>query len=731
MYFVNHARSILDGKWMGDYGNLTLIKGPFYPMFIALSAEFGLPLHVAETLLYGVACVVGVLAVASVVRSGISRVVLFLVLFFNPMTFEASTSRVMRGDISGSLVLLVFAVAIWLFFNRERATRELILASLTLGGVLSAFLLTREEGIWIYCFLAFIGIAMLVGSADRTRAAVLKRSIPVAIVAAVVIGSYGVVATENLIRYGWFTTVEVTTPEFASAYGALARIVPAAASDPRVPVSMSALEAAYRVSPAALEMAPYFRGHAGRDAIRGSCETFGICSGIGGGWFLWVFRDAVAAAGHYSDGKNARGFYQLLASEIDHACSTHELRCTSNRRTLSPKIPLSLVPQIASDMVRAFEMVVNFSYLSFDDPGPLRPDQAVPEVFRSATGDKLSVDGGFSSDHALKLDWQRRIGAIYQALAPVMVIFATIVLLLRVRTSASERRLDAVALIAIFVTVGSAAFLTLLTIVNDVSFPVLSTEYMRPLYAATLFGATFTLTADPQYWTRSWLWLPRLREKIEGAPGYGHIVRKLGLARRAVISYAVAGAAASAAAFAVALYVFHSLGSAGTGRLSAGPAVAFTSQAAVKQQSKSQLDDGQLAKLPRLFPIALTASIDGALLLSDGKWIAQPLASLTVTKGTPLLFVGWAADPRRLSTAAGLMAIVDSKERVNATAGYGGDRPDVAKAFGRRAMLETAFSASLPTSSLSVGRHVLTLGIISADGRGFYPSKTAVSFVVK
>jgi hypothetical protein len=37
LLFIRHAHSILNGGWLGDYNQLTLIKEPFYPIFIALS----------------------------------------------------------------------------------------------------------------------------------------------------------------------------------------------------------------------------------------------------------------------------------------------------------------------------------------------------------------------------------------------------------------------------------------------------------------------------------------------------------------------------------------------------------------------------------------------------------------------------------------------------------------------------------------------------------------------
>ena len=53
--FIRLARSLALGQWLGPYDNLTLAKGPFYPAFIAMSALAGIPLKIAEHVIYLIA----------------------------------------------------------------------------------------------------------------------------------------------------------------------------------------------------------------------------------------------------------------------------------------------------------------------------------------------------------------------------------------------------------------------------------------------------------------------------------------------------------------------------------------------------------------------------------------------------------------------------------------------------------------------------------------------------
>src|SRR5574340_1696653 len=56
------SESLLHGNWLGPYGPFTLVKGPFYPLWIAAVYKGGIPLLFAQQLLYILACAVLVVA---------------------------------------------------------------------------------------------------------------------------------------------------------------------------------------------------------------------------------------------------------------------------------------------------------------------------------------------------------------------------------------------------------------------------------------------------------------------------------------------------------------------------------------------------------------------------------------------------------------------------------------------------------------------------------------------
>src|SRR5437588_5135421 len=50
------AEQVLKGNWLGPYSQFTLMKGPMYSLFIAGTDLIGLPLPLAQHLIYFLSC---------------------------------------------------------------------------------------------------------------------------------------------------------------------------------------------------------------------------------------------------------------------------------------------------------------------------------------------------------------------------------------------------------------------------------------------------------------------------------------------------------------------------------------------------------------------------------------------------------------------------------------------------------------------------------------------------
>ena len=110
--FLNLATNLVNGTWLGTYNSLTLAKGPMYPMWIATISEVGIPLLLAQQLLYICAGLVLILALRRLVTNNLVLTLIYSLYLFNPITSGGCVTRVIREGIYPALTILVVACMI-------------------------------------------------------------------------------------------------------------------------------------------------------------------------------------------------------------------------------------------------------------------------------------------------------------------------------------------------------------------------------------------------------------------------------------------------------------------------------------------------------------------------------------------------------------------------------------------------------------------------------------------
>ena len=229
---------------------------------------------------------------------------------------SAPHERLPKPDLADS------SLRLGLFTYRERPRRQLVAWSFALGLALSAFWLTREEGVWLAPSLALI-VGFSAYTLWRSSNADLRARLIIHVVPFLILGSALLtVSALNKAYYGVFATVEFKAPAFLSAYGSLCRVEHAHWRR-YIPVPKETREEIYRYSPAFAELRPFLEGAIGDGWTVPSASLPGgedIAKEMAGGWFMWALRDAVAAAGYCQNGKSAMDFYSRLAREVNRAC---------------------------------------------------------------------------------------------------------------------------------------------------------------------------------------------------------------------------------------------------------------------------------------------------------------------------------------------------------------------------------------------------------------------------
>jgi len=367
--FLLRAIDLLNGAWLGEYTQMTLIKGPFYPLWIAAAFRAGVPLLLSQNLLYIFACLVVVQSLRPLLKRPLYGVLLYALLLFNPLSFQDQVAtRVIREAIYPALTLLVMACFTGLALRPADGWRTCPWAAGS-GISLAAFWLTREERIWLIPSIALLALlsAWLVWSNRRSRPRFwLLPLLHWSAAFLIFIGLVSSVYTQNREHYGVFATTEFDTPEFKAAYGAITRVKGDEWS-PDIPAPRSALKKVFQASPVAAKLEPYLFGPIGASWAKYSTDETRATTHmdeIRGGWFMWALREAVAA---YLRGRMETfpaDYYLHLARQVNTACDTGKLDCYPPHASLMPPWHDEYRPMLWNNIRKGFRFLVTFEALN-------------------------------------------------------------------------------------------------------------------------------------------------------------------------------------------------------------------------------------------------------------------------------------------------------------------------------------------------------------------------------
>ena len=512
--FLKLAATLLRGEWLGAYNYLTLAKGPFYSLWIALVFLLGVPLMQAQQLLYAGACALTVCALAPLVKNGWGKLGIYALLLWNPMSFDAAElARVLRQSLYAALALILFAAMIALYVRRTEPLKRLAPWAVTLGLAWAAFWLTREESVWIIPSLVLLGAAIIVGTWRHSREALINAGRVAVIAAFCALAPIMTICALNARYYGWFGTVEFRATAFKDAYGALLRVRPER-EIPFVPVTCATRERIYGASPAFAELKPYLEGTLGRDWARLS-SFLTRCPPeereIGGGWFMWALREATEAAGHGRDAHAALAFYAQMAREINQACDRGELPAGPRRSGYLPPWRQGRTLAVARTFLEFTDFFASFRHFSAYSPGS-EGSAAELDFSRDLTRAKLSPPTeALGYEYALphqktvdgwKVDVLHHIGQFVRKVMLLLVVVAQLSFLVRAAQLAWRRSLTYPFVLAVAAWGGCVACLLVCALVQVTSFPTLSIVYLAPAYPLLLLFVAAVILDTSTAWRR-------------------------------------------------------------------------------------------------------------------------------------------------------------------------------------------------------------------------------------
>ncbi len=324
--FIKLAYSISYGNWLGPYDSLTLVKGFGYPLFIAITNIFGIPLFFAQHLFYALAVYIMVRAFGPLLKSKNWEFALFVILLFNPVISSSIFTRLLRDGIYFSLTIFVLAGFIGLFLRRKSKHQHLTGWAILSGIMLFFHANTREEGVILMPFLLILSIITLIPVFGKSAnnlglpipASILKdKTYHVSVIMLpyiILIAGNGILASANYIAYGGFIRNEIKSEAFSKAYAALTKIETDYWSI-NVPVPKEARMKAYEISPTFLELKEFIES----ENNKWINPRTGDPDEIKGGGFIWAFRSAAQNAAWHNSLHHSQKLYMNVAEEINAA----------------------------------------------------------------------------------------------------------------------------------------------------------------------------------------------------------------------------------------------------------------------------------------------------------------------------------------------------------------------------------------------------------------------------
>ncbi len=476
--FVGLALNILQGEWLGAYDQFTLMKGSGYPIFIAFSNIIGVPLILSQELLYLGACFAFTWGLRLLGSSTWFLWLAFGILAFNPFTYNFFPNVYpFRFTIYPAVSLMIFAVAqiILILSTRKRPHWGLLLL---FGLLLGWFWNIRGESIWVAPSLGVVLLAYWYFKHRVSESGRLARTLVSVFGAAflVWVGLFAVntaIAFKNYQNYGVYTTNEMTSPAFKSAYGGLLRIQ-TARWERAIPVNREARDAAYSVSPSFKRLERYF------ETGRGAETWMKGFSDYPAAYFPWAFRDGLYSIGLFREATKTHSFLAQIGQEIDAGCDSGRIDCRPRFTNLAPawhsewnplavRIFLTTLARITKfkgfvgngprvGSVNDDKLIVNYKYVT---QSPVRPQsiellRRVPEYQKQRIHERRIIFG--------KILW------IYRHLPQLAFVLALVFIPWRMVQIARGSKIQAADVMSIALLAGIISYAMILTVVQVTSY---------------------------------------------------------------------------------------------------------------------------------------------------------------------------------------------------------------------------------------------------------------------
>ena len=332
---IDYAENILEGDYLGEYNNKTLLKRISYPLFISLCKVMNIPYLTGLGLFWMISAIFFILAIRKAITNKKILLAMYIFILFNPVMYSFKWAQSMyRNSIIAPSVLLVLAMLVGMYYSRNE-NKKFVAWSIGSGISFSFFWNIREDTIWL---LPFFLCAILIGVIKwifQNKGIIIKqkiRKITLFMLPLILFSiSCIIIQFVNYKCYGIYSSNELYDSNFREMINILNTLDenPELKKEKGITISRDTMEKLYDVSPTLAEIEDEIEKY----VFDSFWQTIGdnINDGeVYGGYIYWAMRDAVEAAGYYKNAKTANDFYGNVCNEIQMAIDNGYLKVEKN-----------------------------------------------------------------------------------------------------------------------------------------------------------------------------------------------------------------------------------------------------------------------------------------------------------------------------------------------------------------------------------------------------------------
>jgi hypothetical protein len=500
--FIRNGMAIRGGDWLGPFDELTLVKGPGYPMFLALNNLFGLNVALSQALFWSLTLFIFLKVIPAKGMPQRLLPPLFVIALFDPRVYLLD--HPIRETIYTSQALLSLAIIIFVLSSRFSEVvkhRNIDLVSIFGGFIFGWFWVTREEGYWLLPSIVIL-LLFYIRQARRNGAfgIFVKRIVLFILGFLIILITF---FSMNKFYYGSFTGVDITEKNFVSAIRSLESIDTGVAV-PYVSVTKEIRSVAYEVSPTFASLKEILDPTGSKSPwVNVICaQRASTCEEISNGFFVFALRQAADLTQAYDSPQSASNFFAKITREISKACKAKEIKCIEHQKFLPhlPPISASQWANLPNTTRAVYNSLKSAGRVQNNSRGAISGDseefQRVlsflgrPTHFSLGAGDVFPVSALATTSKFVR---QFLVG-VYSKIIPLIINLGVFSALMFLTFGWKKREELELFIVGLSLWLGAVVRSALVILIDVSSFPTYHDGYLNASYSFLLLGSLIWIT---------------------------------------------------------------------------------------------------------------------------------------------------------------------------------------------------------------------------------------------